>query len=203
MVGIGLFATQTVTSADSMATIKQPSSLLEKVIPPLPHGFSARSNDPWGHKMGQQTANQFAAYYGPTWIPAGLLQEGGLIDAYSEFASANTHRKSDYLTISLVRLTSEAQAAELTSYFEEAQTNALTPAPGGGWVQKVLVSGVPGSQAYLSWFEGSADSDIVFDRGGVVVDVERSTPSRAVAADFTRFAQRMYRELKVDTPSLT
>jgi hypothetical protein len=203
MVGIGLFAAPGVSSADSMAATKEPSSLLEKVIPPLPHGFSARSNDPWGHKMGEQTADQFAAYYGPTWIPPGFLQEGGLIDAYSEFASANTHRKSDYLTISLVRLTNEAQAAELTSYFEEAQTNSLTPAPGGGWVKKVTVSGIPGSQAYLSWFEGSADSDIVFDRGGVVVDVERSTPSKAVAADSTHFAQQIYRKLKIDAPSLT
>ncbi len=153
--------------------------------------------------MGDQTAAQFAAYYGPTWIPPGLLQEGGLIDAYSEFASANTHRKSDYLTISLVRVTNEAQAAELTSYFENAQTNALTPAPGGGWVKKVIVSGIPGSQAYLSWFEGSADSDIVFDRGGVVADVERTTPSKSDAAGFKHFAQEMYRELKIGTTSLT
>jgi hypothetical protein len=109
MVGIGIFASPTVSSANSMATTKRPSSLLEKV----------------------------------------------------------------------------------------------TPAPGGGWVKKVMISGIPGSQAYLGWFEGSADSDIVFDRGGVVVDPERSTLSKAVAADFTRFAQRMYRELKIDTPSLT
>ncbi len=115
----------------------------------------------------------------------------------------NSHRKSDYLTISLVRVTNQAQAAELTSYFQQAQTNALTPAPGGGSVKKVIVSGIPGSQAYLSWFEGSADSDIIFERGGVVADLERSTPSNAVAASFTHFAERMYRDLKIGPTSLT
>jgi hypothetical protein len=153
--------------------------------------------------MGDQTADQFTAYYGPSWIPPGLLQQGGFIDAYSEFASAKTHRKSDYITISLVRLTSDTQAAELTSYFEQAQTNALTPAPGGGTVKKVSIPGIPGSEAYLSWFEGSAALDIVFERGGVVADLDRTTPSKTVAADFERFAQRMYRDLKLGTTSLT
>lgn len=31
-----------------------------------------------------------------------------------------------------------------------------------------------------------------------MVDVERSSPSRAVAADFVHFAREMYRELEID-----
>lgn len=153
--------------------------------------------------MGEQTPDEFAAYYGPAWIPPGFLQAGGMLDAYSEFASARSHRKSDYLTISLVRVATDAQAAELTAFFEQAQTNSLTPAPGGGTVKKVTVPGIPGSQAYLSWFEGSADFDVIFDRGDVVADVDRTTPSRTVAADFAQFAQQMFKQLKLGKTSLT
>jgi hypothetical protein len=37
--------------------------------------------------MGDQTAQQFSAYYNPALISPTELQAGGFLDAYSEFAS--------------------------------------------------------------------------------------------------------------------
>lgn len=85
---VGLMALPlTPASADSLGTSSRSISLLEKAIPSLPKGFSAHPNDPWGHKMGDQTAQQFSAYYNPALISPTELQAGGFLDAYSEFAS--------------------------------------------------------------------------------------------------------------------
>jgi hypothetical protein len=203
IVGIGLFTGPMTSSATSIASSSQPTPLFEKVVPRLPLGFKARANDPWGHKMGNQTAQEFAAYYGPAWIPPGLLQEGGVLDAFSEFASAKANEKSDYITVTLVRLASDADAVDLTSWFEEAQTNGLTPAPAGGTVKEVNAARIPGSEAYQSWFEGSASFDIVFARGSVVVDLDRTTPSKSVAHNFERFADDVYLNLNLGSTSLT
>jgi hypothetical protein len=202
IVGTGLFGLSPPTSPALTAT-SRPTSLFEKIVPSLPAGFNARPKDPWGHRMGTQTAEEFAAYYGPAWIPTGLLEAGGVLDAYSEFASAKTHRKSDYITISFVRLASDADATQLISMFEEALTRGLTPAPGGGTVKEIEVPGIPGSEAYQSWFEGSASFDIVFVRGSTVAELDRTTPSKAVATKFGHFAAATYRKMKLGPTSVT
>lgn len=180
-----------------------PSSLLERVVPALPHGFRADASDPWGHKEGDQSAAQFAHYYNADLISPTELHEAGFLDAYSEFASAKTHKKSDYITVSLVRLASSAQAAALSSQFQQDLTTGLTPAPPGGSVRKLSISGIPGSEAYLSWFEGSAGLDAVFFRDGVVADIERTSPSKAAAKHFQAFARKLYARLKVGAPRFT
>ena len=94
----------TPAAADSPATSSKSVSLLEKVIPSLPKGFSSHLNDPWGHKMGNQTATEFAIYYDPALVSPTELQAGGFLDAYSVFASGMKHTKSNYITISLVEI---------------------------------------------------------------------------------------------------
>jgi hypothetical protein len=158
---------------------------------------------PWGHKEGEQDIDQFAAYYKPDLITPEKLQEVGFLDAYSQFASAKTHMKSDYITISLVRVTSGVQAVALTSKFQEDLTIGLTPAPPGGTVTRITISGIPGSEAYLSWFEGPAALDAVFVRGDVVADIERTSSSKTVADHFQTFARQLYARLKVGTTSVT
>jgi hypothetical protein len=178
-------------------------SLLAKAVPKLPHGFRADATDPWGHKEGEQDAQQFATFYNPQLITSVSLQENGFLDAYSEFASAKTHKKSDYITISLVRLSTGARAVELTSKFQQDLTIGLTPAPPGGTVKKIMISGIPGSEAYLSWFDGSAALSAVFVRGDVVVNIERTSPSKAVADRFPTFARQLYAKLKLGSTSVT
>jgi hypothetical protein len=177
-------------------------SLLGRTVPTLPVGFRADTSDPWGHKQGEQDAEQFAAYYNPDLITAAELQEVGFLDAYSEFASGKTHRESDYITISLVRVSNRSAAAALTTKFQQDLTIGLTPAPRGGTVRKLAISGIPGSEAYLSWFEGSAALDAVFVRGDVVADIERTSPSKAVATQFQSFARKLYARMKVGTTSV-
>lgn len=198
-----LFLWSSTTWAQASVPSSQPGSLLEKAVPELPRGFRADARDPWGHKEGEQDIDQFAAYYKPDLITPEKLQEVGFLDAYSQFASAKTHKKSDYITISLVRVTSGVQAVALTSKFQEDLTIGLTPAPPGGTVRRITISGIPGSEAYLSWFEGSAALDAVFVRGDVVADIERTSPSKTVADHFQTFARQLYARLKVGTTSVT
>jgi len=191
------------SGSEGLLVTSKAASLLEKSIPSLPGGFSAQSSDPWGHRMGDQTAAQFAQYYDPLAISSRELEAGGFLEAYSEFASGKTHKKSDYLTISLVRLTNETVANEVARQFKDLQTQSLTPAPPGGSVKEILIPGVPGAQAYQGWFDGSAYSDIVFVRGGVVVDLDWTSPSRSAAARLPTFAKKLYRSLTFGSPRLT
>jgi hypothetical protein len=44
--------------------------------------------------------------------------------------------------------------------------------------------------------------DLVFSRGDVVADIERTTPSKEVANEFQTFARQLYAKLKIGTTSV-